>query len=738
MSAPAECFATGLTLPPWLVQARCIGLDIETSGLDPWRDTVTALSISDGTEALVIDLRGVEPEALRDWLERHVFDNKLVIIHNALFDLVFLRHRTGCAYPERLFDTFLAETLLTAGLFEDGDDDDDGETARRVRMSCSLAAAAKRRLGVLLDKDSDIRTGFQVEAEWSEAMLRYAAEDSRVLVPLYQRQRQALRNEQMVTVAKIEFDALPVFCEMRLRGIAVDAAGIQPLLDKARSEADYHREHLERVLTKHVLWARKRRNAEIEARFAAWRSAIDAMAEEAASEWDAIMASDDPRAGFSRWLGVAVPGSSQPEITAAEIDTWLDTTPRNPKLAGDPKGRARYVKRVVQWYRTTPEGKRPTGMVVDINAPINIRSPQQKMQAIQDYLEEFNREHGTELAPPDNLRRGTLVGWALDVPHDVYAELVEPLIAFARADKIVTAFGASLLNALDNNGILHGGWRQIGTATGRPSCSEPNLLNIPSSSSFRGYFRAREGQVFIVADYSQMELRELAEFSGDAAMIDAFRNGVDLHALTASAIFGTPVAEVTDDQRKRAKIVNFGISYGMHGSGLRRAMMGWGIRVTPDEADTYLERWRKTFSAAWAWIEAKGQEGVKRGYVATPLGRRRYFNIEELARLELKERLYREGKIRREAANHPIQGGNADVTKLAMALIQEHIAPLGGSVVLQVYDEIVSEVPAAVAREAREIVIASMIAAAETVLTTVPVAVDAVISPSWNEKEALA
>jgi DNA polymerase I-like protein with 3'-5' exonuclease and polymerase domains len=732
--------ATTLTTPAWLLEADTVALDIETTGLDPFRDVVTCIAISDGKESAVYDTREIRFSDVGAWLGSHVFDGKRVITHNGQFDYTFLRRYTGIAVPPKLFDTLIGEKLLTAGVYESAADEDDDDDETRRKASRSLQAAAQRRLGVYLSKDQDVRTGFKLDTVWTDEMIEYAANDVKYLIPLFRAQSKALVAQDMVAIAKIEMAVLPVFVEMTLRGMYVDVAGMEPLLDKARREASAYRDHLEGLLTKHVLWARKRRNDEVEKRFADWRQRQEVAKNQCETSWRSLMGDDVDyaRSIFQQtWSGLHIEGAKNP-ITNEEIETWLDQAPKDAKK-GDltPKGQARYVKRIMQYWATTDEGKRPTGDVIDVTKAINLRSWQQKQAALFDYIEEYNREHGTKLEPPDNYRKGTLVGWSLDAPEQVYSEVIEPLLGFAKTDKLLTSFGEKLMAMLDHESVIHGGWNSIGTDTGRPSCSAPNLLNMPNNGSFRGRFRARPGHLYVVADYSQMELRELAEFSGDPEMLRAFRDGIDLHTLTASAIFGVALDDVTDEMRKRAKIVNFGIAYGMAERGLRRAMMGWGIRVSEAEAAEYLAKWRELFSVAWAWIESKGSEGIRNGFTSTPLGRRRFFDT-NFSGLEFREKRYRQGKIRREAANHPIQGGNADVTKLAMVLIQEELEPLGGSIVAQVYDEIVCEVPAEHAFTAKEVVAGCMRDAAATVLKEVPIAVDAVVSPSWNEKEAVA
>lgn len=714
-------------LRSYFEDAALVALDIETTGLSPWKDVVTAISISDGAEAVVIDIRDMRLSDVGAWLDEYIFP-KHVVGHNLQFDLPFLRVQTGCGYPAKVFDTQLAETLLTAGQWEE-DEDEEGET-RRHRAQRSLQATAQRRLGAAISKEHDIRTGFTLDAEWSPEMVRYAENDTLFLIPLMEAQRGALAAEGMTAVANVEMRALPVFCEMVVRGVLVDTAGLKPLIAAAQATADEHRIALETTLTKHVFWLRKRKNAatelklsehrrlaaEAEARFVAEWEVMSLEMEEALNEWRNL------------WEGGTIEGAAKP-LTADDIAAWADMKPKS-KQDPTPAGRGRYVRRMMQRWRV--DNPRPAGFTVDVTAPINVNSPQQKAAALVDYIEAYNAEHGTDLAPPPDFKKFTLVDYSVDAPEQIVEEIIRPLQLFTKNFKLVSSFGDSLTMMLRHDGRLSGGWRQAGTNTGRPSCSRPNLLNLPNSSEYRSKFVAAPGHKFIVADFSQIELRILAELSGDPTMIAVFRENRDLHTQTAADIYDVALEAVTDKQRKTAKIVNFGIAYGMAADALRRNLAGWGIRSTREEAAHYLAMWRKKYPVAWAWIENTGLAGLRNGYSATALGRRRYFE-----RVNRDTPRYVQGKIRREAANHPIQGGNADVTKLAMVLMQGALLPLGGSVLLTVYDEVVAEVPDEHAVAAKQLVTDSMTVAAETILARVPVRVDCVISPSWAEADAV-
>jgi DNA polymerase-1 len=217
-------------------------------------------------------------------------------------------------------------------------------------------------------------------------------------------------------------------------------------------------------------------------------------------------------------------------------------------------------------------------------------------------------------------------------------------------------------------------------------------------------------------------------------MQQAFREGLDLHTFSASGIFGVPFDAVTDKQRKVAKVCNFAILYGVGPMTMRRQIAAGGQQATMKDAKDAIAGWRKTYPQAAALIQQWGEDALQHGYTASAFGRKRYFS-----------RIWAEGPgareeagiIRRAGANHPIQGTSADITKLAMCFIADRVASLGGSVIGQVYDEIITEVPTENAAQAAVLVRDSMREAAGLFITDIPVETDTTISTSWSEADGV-
>ena len=274
-------------------------------------------------------------------------------------------------------------------------------------------------------------------------------------------------------------------------------------------------------------------------------------------------------------------------------------------------------------------------------------------------------------------------------------------------------------------GRIHTSYSQVGAATGRLSSSEPNLQNIPvrtpRGEEIRRGFVPREGWVFLVADYSQIELRLMAHLSGDPAFIEAFHQGGDIHRQTAALIFGVPVEQVTSEMRARAKTINFATIYGQGPFALSRQ-----LGISQEDAKAFIARYFERFAGVRAFLDRQVKLAREQGYVETLFKRRRY--IPEIRDRNFNLRAYGE----RTAQNSPLQGSAADLIKLAMIHIHDAIREdgLASRMLLQVHDELVFEVPPTELDAMRALVCTHMEGAAEL---AVPLVVDLGVGPNWLE-----
>ncbi|RKO66006.1 DNA polymerase I [Desulfofundulus salinus] len=283
---------------------------------------------------------------------------------------------------------------------------------------------------------------------------------------------------------------------------------------------------------------------------------------------------------------------------------------------------------------------------------------------------------------------------------------------------------AALINP--ETGRLHTTFHQTVTATGRLSSSDPNLQNIPirmeeGRKIRRVFIPRREGNLILTADYSQIELRILAHMSGDPNLLEAFRQGQDIHTRTAAEVFGVAITEVTADMRGRAKAVNFGIVYGISDFGLAR-----DINVSRQEARQYIENYFARYAGVKAFIERTIQQAREKGYVTTLLNRRRY--LPDLFSANRNVRMFGE----RTAINTPIQGSAADIIKLAMVRIHRELKERGLAtrMILQVHDELIFDMPAGELPEVSELVRRHM---ENALVLDVPLVVDMKLGPNWYE-----
>ena len=260
--------------------------------------------------------------------------------------------------------------------------------------------------------------------------------------------------------------------------------------------------------------------------------------------------------------------------------------------------------------------------------------------------------------------------------------LAAPLLSYKEADKMLSTFGAGYTDHINpKTGRIHANFRLGGTATGRLSCHSPNIQNPPRDRSFRELFSAPPGRLIVVADYSQIELRVAALVSGDKNMLEIYKNGQDLHRMTAAATAGVPYEEVTKDQRQAAKPVNFGLLYGQGYRGLARyAKATYGVNMSDNDARIAREAFFSTYPDLRRWQESATREAERTKRVVTPCGRVRDFSRES------------GGYRYAEALNTPIQGGAAEVLMAALARLPGYLGDLDAKLVNTVHDEIVLEV----------------------------------------------
>ncbi|MFT7466275.1 MAG: DNA polymerase-1 [Brevundimonas sp.] len=348
----------------------------------------------------------------------------------------------------------------------------------------------------------------------------------------------------------------------------------------------------------------------------------------------------------------------------------------------------------------------------------NLESPKQIQQIL------FSEE-GFGLEPKKKTAKGQP-----STNEEALKLLDHPLVDLIMSYRTLTKLNSTYLEALPKQinrktGRLHTSYHQAVTATGRLSSSKPNFQNIPirteRGAQIRSAFIANKNNVILAADYSQIELRIMAHISQDKNLIEAFNNNIDVHSATASQVFDTELSNVTKDQRRKAKAINFGLIYGMSAFGLAKQ-----IDVSRTEAKQYIDGYFENYPGVLRFMDETKERAIEQGFVETILGRRLY-----LPQVNSKNKMLQQHALRT-AINAPMQGSSADIIKKAMLDIQSWIdrEHNGVKMIMQVHDELVFELQSDKAKEYGEVVRSMM---SDTLKLSIPLEVDVGIGLNWQE-----
>jgi DNA polymerase I-like protein with 3'-5' exonuclease and polymerase domains len=606
-----------------------LGVDTETTGLDPLANRVRLIQVASCDYALVVDVEGWRTEGERQlpWDAPGLQELKALlegpqkkVLQNAAFDLNFLAGE-GVELGGSVFDTMIAAKVVNNGTGAKND----------------LGSLVSRVLKVPLSKELQ-------KADWggeiSDEMVRYAARDAVCLPRMVPALVAALKEAEVspsVTlwdVFKLEMKALRPIARMQWNGFGFDAVAAAALQVSLQDHAEA-----------------------LKTRF------LEAL--------DEALKREHP---------------DEPEV-------WL---PR------EPDDETRFNTRERDSGSLRLGTKRYKGF--------NPRSPQQM-------AEKF--ELAGVLMPPNakglpSLDQNLLA--FLRKEYKLVAMYLEWKTAVTRVSHI-----EKLLDSIGPDGRIHAGYRQMGTETGRLSCSSPNLQQVPKGAEFRGLFRAREGYQLVVADFSQVELRVAAELSGEERMRTAYRDGRDLHIETAALVTGKSADSITKKERTSAKICNFGLLYGAGPATLRKqAVAQYGVDMELEEAKELVVGFREAYPRLYEWQMQEGNKTTKG--VFTRYGRRRIltgFNDKYTTRI-----------------NTQVQGTAGDVAKIALVMIWDQIqqaTPGEALLIAMVHDEIVLEVVQDRVERWSELLSGAMEAAGSVICKAVPIVAEASSGDTWAD-----
>lgn len=599
-----------------------------------------------------------------------------LVIHNAKFEHKWFIAKCNI-YCNSVFDSYIAAILI---------DYNPGSEPAKMH---NLGAVMRRYVGQNLDKAEQ-------KSNWGARPLtaeqkQYAADDVKYSVILREKLYELLTALSLHRVCKIEFDATIVVAKMELRGMKVN-------------RKEYEKEII--VLMKLRDKAQKALQARVHKEDSMVQTSLFGLPEKDFGE-------------------VLLTSSSQMKLALNKLDIPI------------------FAKKEIELFELYRTEERF----------INSLSVNDKLAIMKEKYPKFDfglyETYKQAIKENKQIIEGTGAKALLSVDkneHDVLKVLQE----FRGVDKQCTAYGYSFLNHLVGYEVgherVHPSFKQIGAPTGRFSCFNPNCQQIPAGKvtvdgekhniRFREAFDFPEGRVGINADYSQIELRIAAFLSNDPDMIETFESGRDLHADTASKVFGVEYELCAQDgheyyntYRKYSKSINFGIVYGM-GAGALSAQ----INVTVEEAQEMIDKYASTYKVLWEYLRKQFSSAVKTLQARTASGRLQQFtepNKDENGQ-PIKFEI---GAIGRNGMNMPIQGLSADILKRSLKILDDALEPYDAFIVNIVHDEIMVETALNANTEAvRKIVEDSMIAAAKEFITTVPIKVDAKVVKNWSDK----
>lgn len=681
-----------------ITPGRVIAYDVETSGLQPHKDNLVLMQFyMEGLAPLIVDWRRLKYSPIVPAiLTQLIFNNPnvLKVGHNLSFDYRFTSQHLH-AKIDRMFDTMLAERLLTAGLLLDN----------------SLGSVARRYMSLELDKSYQTYWLTLGEGVPTEEALIYAAEDVMFIEDIMRMQLDKLKKLGLLEVARLEMSLLPTLADSSIHGVLIDKERWQKHIDYLRKAGQELGSELIVTLNPYVeKWRQEKFAGEYEEYLIKL------------AEYEALSSEREATLSHIKYQ------LQQQHSTTVYLKSGAS------RLAIDTK---QVTAGVREWRNNNPPPPKPKMPECGIG-DINLKSTTQLKGALEAME--------VELPYTDN--------GVMDTSKEVLAEyqeeypILKDLLRFRGLEKLVDSYGENIIQLTDTTGRLHPEFNQL-VSTGRMSCVGPNVQQMPNNEEgreFRRCFIAPPSYCLYAVDYSQIELRVLAELSGEIGMLDAFVKGDDLHSITCSQMFHIPLEEVLAGKesiykvkRRVAKTINFGIAYGLSAGGLFRRAPSEGIEMTWDEAKSYIAAWQQANPRVVKWLQRTAKLGLMQRYTETILGRKRFINYigqepKERYSPEWKEWSKLKGRRERQLCNHVIQGTSADITKSAVVRCQKFIKDNGidAAPIMYVHDEIVFEVKASEAEEVGARLRQEMVEAGKQFLHKVPVEVVGVAAERWE------
>lgn len=426
----------------------------------------------------------------------------------------------------------------------------------------------------------------------------------------------------------------------------------------------------------------------------------------------------------------------------AELEFEVSTVVAAMELSGVPIDKEMWMERIREYAKEHEESRQKVLSIL-FDTPIDKFEQQLGIFEDSGSYPAGIKYDGKLLNSPDQLKSAFRnLGIDLDSTKEEEIALIdhpaaEELINYRGLQKLISSYGEkSVLDKIHPfTGRIHPEWKQVGTETGRFSCKDPNMQQIPEK--LRACVGGVDNWVVLGSDFSQMELRILAQESKDPILVDAFQTGKDIHTTTACTLFNLKPENVTKEQRFAAKTLNFGITYGMGVSKFENMMNAEAKKegrspITTEEAWALIDKYKLTYKTANRYLEQQGLFALREGFVSTRFGRKRFFKPPQ-TNVSPKQYKAQVGAVKRAGANMGIQGCNADITKIAMANIYQELREYGfrANIILQVHDEIGLLTHKSQVDIVQPIVVDAMVKAGEMILPDIPIKVESYTSEYW-------
>ncbi|HZU00168.1 MAG TPA: DNA polymerase [Ktedonobacteraceae bacterium] len=611
-------------------------LDLETSGLHPYQSRIASLTLGRPGRAFVLDVR---PYYQLEMDEQEQWKEALGYLFS-LPSVIWVGHNVkfDCGFLLVHLGVRLRQvydTMLVEQLIRGG----------RSRVSMSLQETAARYGFSVSKAQRDWFVDLHKRQDWLRPFppeqTAYMVQDIEAPYRIACAQQEILQQQGLEEVARLENQALPAIASMEVHGAFIDQAQWKHILACKQERQMALERELAEALGSARYRAQQQRQVQQQREYEVYQQAL---------------------------------GEEKKRLMHAYMEARGKTT-----------WKAFYDTGMAAWNKQHPKPCTPKLP----ERHINLASSDQLIEAL----------HGLDIHVLST-REEVLEQYASREP------LIAKLLQWRRLEHFRSSFGENLLSYVQEDGRIHATFNQIGAVSGRIICNRPNLQQIPKRRSddpeeedIRRCFVAPPGCKLLKADLSNIELRILAEVARDAAMLQFFAEGKDLHEETAKLMFRLPADTDTRTYlykgapvRDIAKTINFGLSYGMGAVGLAAR-----VGVSVEEAKDLMQTYFATYTGVASWLRRAGQQALKQGYAQTLAGRKRFFLLTGEGR---NSELY--ASLERNARNHPIQGTNADILKRALALLYDGL-PEGVHIVLSVHDEVVLESPEELCGEAKQV-----------------------------------